>query len=276
MWDEIYNYIKNLENIIEKFDLYITYVEDNIELINKIHKYFANSKVNINIFKVENTKGADIYPFLYILDKLNLDNYDLVYKLHTKRNLETLNIKPNKEIGLNIYVGLNLWRDFLYDAILGKDNIENIINLFKNNSKIGIAGSSYLLATTNDVYTWVCHNNYEKIVKEYNFKDIKKLNFFAGTIFVIRANILKCLQYKYSISDFKCETDTRFAITAWRLECFLAYIVEAQGYKIKTISKKCTKLIMKLLSHKRTLGLYKWYLNKFILTDVIKERFYNE
>lgn len=81
LWPEIKLYLKNLE--CYNFDLFITYPEKISEEILKDIKGF---KSNVYLFNTPN-KGFDLGPFIYFLHKINLNSYDIIFKLHTKRNI---------------------------------------------------------------------------------------------------------------------------------------------------------------------------------------------
>lgn len=264
MWDEIKEYLLNLQEVSD-FDLFITCTEENIELFEKIYSSF-NSNVNIKIDLIENTKGADIYPFFYILNKINLDNYNLVYKIHTKQNFSNkIHRRLPNITNIKFYIGYKLWRIFLLEAILGKNNVIDVINLFNNNPQTGMAGFGPLLVKYRTSQHMEYPYNFDTISSEYKFKQLEEFKYYVGTIFTIRAHLLKCLQNKYTKSDFEIKTDEKFIRLAWIMEAFLGYIVEAQGYKIESIyNDKKIKFIMEFLSHKITLFLYKYYINHYI------------
>ena len=262
MWDEIKEYLLNLQEITS-FDLFITCTNDNKDLFDNIKRTF-NKNNNIYIEVIENTKGADIYPFLYIINKINLNDYDLIYKLHSKQNITNeLTCRLPSFTNTRFYIGHKIWRNLLLEAILGKNHIKKVRDAFSNN-KIGMSGFGPLLIKFNTEKYDIFPNKFEEISSKYNFKYIEDHKCYVGTIFVIRANLLKCLQNKYDISNFQTNTNEKFATITWQMEHLFGYIVEAQGYKIYNSFLNINKFIMGILSSKRTLFLYKYYLNNFI------------
>ena len=266
MWDEIKEYLLNLQEV-SAFDLFITCTEENKELFEKIYSSF-NSNINVKIDLIENIRGADIYPFFYILNKINLDNYNLVYKIHTKQNITNkIQCKIPKSTNTNIrfYIGYKLWRNFLLEAILGKNNITEVINLFNTNPQIGMVGFGPLIVKNKTNQDILHSYSFNLISSEYKFKQLEEYKCYVGTIFTIRANLLKCLQDRYTKSDFEVETSEKFVQFAYIMEGFFGYIVEAQGYKIKSMyDDSKIKFIMEFLSHKIILFLYKYYINHYI------------
>ncbi len=264
LWQEIKEYLLNLQDITG-FDLFITCCEYNEHLFKNIKLSF-NKNVNITIDIVDNKiRVADIYPFIHILNKINLDNYDLVYKIHTKQSFTNIKVKLPHFSKCRFYVGENFWRDFLINAILGKNNINKILDMFKKDKKLGCAGFYPLLITRpNDPSS---HPDFKNCNPEVNFKKIKTFQYFAGTIFVVRAEILKCLQGTLQVSDFILPATDKFSPLAYIIEVYLGFIVNAQGYKFGSTYNFIHKFILTLLSHNDLLSLYKIYANKFILQN---------
>ena len=85
-------YHNQVDYIIEKlstlnrlnYDIFITYSEKNEET----NKKFLDFDKNTRFLLVEN-KGYDIYPFLTLINKINLEKYFCVLKLHTKNHDKT-------------------------------------------------------------------------------------------------------------------------------------------------------------------------------------------
>jgi len=267
MWDEIKSYLHNLE-LYTNFDLYITLSKTNKILVNNIKSEFKKT-ININIEYIENNfYGADIYPFFHILNKINLNQYDIVYKLHTKQNFDTLKIKFPKRFNNGIYVGLSYWRKFLLNAILGRNNTIKVLNAFKNKF-IGCAGFYPLQIHLNIPDFQIPKElsdcvNYE-LIKNKNFS-----KFYGGTIFAIRSSLLIKLQNKITYENFLTKTDSsnKFGDIAYFMEAFFGHIVIANNYKFYSTYNFVHKIILKLLSNNFSKKLYCFYVNKFILDKI--------
>ncbi len=257
LWPEIKNYLSNLTKF-SNFDLYVTCNSSNQELFDDIQNSFNTSgKVNIDI--IENL-GADIYPFIYELNKINLDDYDIVFKLHTKHNVEYIKQKIN-----NCLCGKNLWRDFMLTSILSEKNIPLVIKSFKENKKIGCIGFEPLLITISNKNKEYFYNKY---VQELNLKKLKTYKFYGGTIFAIKAELLKCLQHKYYDTDFINNQNTKFPAICYAIEDLLGYIVEAQDHIFYDLHP-IQGFIIKLFSHKSIAPYIIPIINKFFFKKQI-------
>lgn len=257
MWDIFIPYLKNLEEI-SGFDLFITVTKEDREVFSKIKSSFS-SKVNIKIQIVENL-GADLYPFLEVINSIDLEQYDIIYKIHTKRDM-----KQRSKIE-NISCGLIYWREFMLNDILGKSLIKSRLQDFIDNNKLGVSGFyPYLVFVheNNSAY----HNSKSFITenKICNVSYVKDFSFYAGTIFMIRPCLLKCLQGNFDKEQFrKIDGNNKFSVYAYLMEAYLGYIVAAQDYEYKQGSK-IQKFILKLLSHRITYPLFRYYADNIIL-----------
>ena len=131
--DQLKFMIKKMKNINScNWDLYVTLVEENQKIINQIKEFKPDAKIII----VEN-RGYDVWPFLQVLNHVNLDDYDFILKFHTKNYR---NIKDFYGKGFS-------WRNFLIDALLKNKKIfANNLKIITENPDIGIIGSKVTLA----------------------------------------------------------------------------------------------------------------------------------
>ena len=81
--DFMINKLKNISNC--KWDLYVTMPVENNEIEEKLKKFKPNTKIII----VDNI-GYDIWPFIQVVQSINLDNYDYILKIHTKNYQQQL------------------------------------------------------------------------------------------------------------------------------------------------------------------------------------------
>ena len=115
--------INKTNNIPVKFDLYITIIHpQNYKQLESYIKQF--SKANYFEILIVKNKGRDVLPFLTQI-KTKYRSYKYLCHIHTK------NSKHSPELG-------NLWRNYLYNNLLGNIKIiSEILFDFEKNKKLG-------------------------------------------------------------------------------------------------------------------------------------------
>lgn len=218
-------FIKKLKNITNcNWDLFVTFVEEDKNSINKIKKFKPDT-----IFKKVENYGYDIYPFIQIIKSVNLDNYDYILKLHTKNYQEKLWLNGFKKSGY-------WWRNELVDSLL-KNKIRFIKNLnyLNKHPKTGFICSKIMLWELGSKFA---EDTYllEDELKLLDFKT-KYKKYCAGTMFFAKANIYKFLQQdNINIEKFAPSIKTKSTGTiAHTYERILTIAAIESGYKIKTI-----------------------------------------
>ena len=103
--------MKNLADV--DYDLFVTVVKSNPIIEQKIKAFNPNS----HIWIVEN-RGYDIGPFIEFLHHINLANYSLIMKIHTKNNKTGCNTYLNQH-----WLSRKLWFELLIKALLGSPNV---------------------------------------------------------------------------------------------------------------------------------------------------------
>ena len=224
--------INRLKSIHEcNWDLYVTILNEDNSVREKLLKF----KKDTCIIKVEN-RGFDILPFLQILRQVNINEYDYILKIHTKRHI---NIKGYLNgININGY----FWRDSLISSLLSnKDTFKQNLETFKNND-IGIIVNKDFLFKFNSYTKYpLPEENHllEKLKKRINIQSSFDY-FIAGSMFMARAAIFKNLiKSDISPSDFEEESESggnsTIAHTIERIFCILAI---QHGYKVFARSRQ--------------------------------------
>ena len=224
--DLIMDIINKTNNIPVKFDLYITITSPEIKsrLENDIKIY---SKTNyFEILIVEN-KGRDVLPFLKQI-KTKFKYYKYLCHIHTKKSLTA------PELG-------NLWRNYLYDNLLGNTNIvSEILYEFENNEKLGfmfpetyfgIIQQFYLL--TEGTKNWM---NFLATKLFSNYKVGELSNFPAGNMFWARIVAISQI-FSYDFSKYFPEEDDQTNDTIMHaIERIWLYLVKFNDFYYKMIS----------------------------------------
>ena len=243
MWEEIKEYLKNIGDY--PYDLFVTMVEDNQELRDKITTFHKAAK----IWVVEN-RGYDIGPFIDFLHHIDLDKYDLILKLHTK------NKTAARGNGLS-YHGLSLtrcqWRDILYQGLLGTpQNFTHNLNCFQK-EHIGMVGAPVLIEPKNKKSAEDSYKTVQRLLTEMGLPEYKNPPFVAGTMFICRASLLQPLKKRLTLQDFPLSDQTFQKETfAHAVERLFGAIIVAQGYKLasaKVDNRIMLKALINTISH---------------------------
>ena len=218
MLEEMLSYIQNLSEY--NYDLYITMVEDNKDVISKIKKAMPKA----HIVLVDN-RGFDVWPFLRVLQMVNIDDYSYIVKLHTKRNM------PVGCFINNFNTSGPRHRKFLLNFIKNKKNIKKCIDSFAKDSRLGMI-SSYKIIARAEKWDQFSHQQSLALLDKLGLsKD--NLGFVAGTMFIVRAKLMQpLLDLNLKKEDFAISERGKNSL-AHVIERFLGHIVIAQGYKIE-------------------------------------------
>jgi lipopolysaccharide biosynthesis glycosyltransferase len=202
---------------------FITVTELNPELDSEIKTVFPNTK----ILKVPNA-GYDIFPFIKVLNEVNLVDFDYIIKLHTKNARE-----PGKDRVYSIDVPGYSWRNELVNAIMGSEVIlrDNIAMLEKRKD-IGCIGARKFIFDIRE-------NNEETV---YSLKEWKEKigissgnRYIGGSMFIARAYPFERLKMGGFVEDdFKSnEQRTKdYKNLAHVIERLLGIVIENENFTI--------------------------------------------
>lgn len=210
LYSQLESYLKNIDDF--EYDLFVTMPEANADLEQSIKASFPNSKISY----VDNV-GYDVYPFVSVINECNLDEYSYVIKLHTKRNIP-------RNASLFWFYG-SKWRDSLLEFIKTKDNFKRAISYLELNKNVGMHGAKECLFSNYS-------DDPNAKVQFCKYSELKKYEFVAGSIFVVRAELLKKFKaLNLTKSDFKNSDVTHQS-------CQLAHIMERM-FGSCVVTQKC-------------------------------------
>lgn len=188
LWEELSSCIQNIVNVASEADVFVTISE----VINeydglRIREAFPNADIK----RLPN-KGFDVGPFFEVLGRIDLDSYDYVVKLHTKRN----------RFGIVNFLPLfgSQWRKMLLGFCSSVGNVRRTFSIFEKSPAVGMVGSGTLIMSPNDELTGKYSLSGSK-----NGPGMEPCNwcFIAGTMFAVRAKLLCELSSRFSIDDFQ-------------------------------------------------------------------------
>ncbi len=219
---EVLCYLKSLDG--QRYDLFVTMVEDNQEATAKIIAAYPNAHIMI----VPNY-GYDIGPFIEFLHKIDLDAYDLILKIHTKGSTSQNHTWLNGQCLDN-----KLWGHILLDVLLkDKERVQSNLAMF-DSKKVGMLSSAYCLAKEKRTYQKLLPRINQEL-KVLGLPPVQSVRFIAGTMFYARPQIFKPLLH-YTIEDFEVSASTvKEGTMAHIVERLLGILVEQAGFTIQAI-----------------------------------------
>lgn len=215
--EEIISYMKNIPY---DFDILITCVQESYQGVSKrVNEAFPDKLVDISVVP---NHGRDIGPWLLNHNK-SYFRYKYICKLHSKKSLHA--------------GGINNWRGYLYDRLLGsEEQVETIINQFKENEKLGMIYPEYS-PEIKPFIEWGSNKDIcQKFMKNIDGSECPDdlPDFPAGSMFWFRPESLKnLLQREWGLGDFPEEAGQIDATIMHAVERCLVLILNNNGYEYK-------------------------------------------
>ncbi len=218
LFEEIHKYLTNLS--AHHFDIFVTMPRENKAFLPTLRKYYPKAHVIIT----ENI-GWDIYPFIKFLNSFPVEDYDVLFKIHTKKDIPI-------EYSLNgIDLSGNLWRNYLLKAILGSPaRVEHILRIISRHHHIAMIGAQEVLITGSDNISLDLDLNALNSLMYKLRLPIRSYEFIAGSIFAIRplylTPIKKCA---FTAHDFPPYSPRDWNGLPYCLERAFGCMISSQG-----------------------------------------------
>ncbi len=221
MFYEISTYLDHFEKI--PYDLFITMPRENKPFL----PILRNKYPDANIIITENV-GFDIYPFLCFLNQIDLGAYDVIFKLHSKKDIP-INFSLN-----GIDLSGKKWRDYMFQALLGTpERVRYILQIMERHPHVGMVCAQEILV-----------RGAEQLARDIELESVqsallelkmlpREWEFAAGSVFAIRPQLLKALKKR----DFQAEEFPPYYPRDWNglpycLERVFGCMVSVQGLTI--------------------------------------------
>ena len=270
MIPEILSYIQILPP--EDYELFVTLNQKNQQTRELILK--NNPKAQIQIVS---NRGYDLAPFLSVIKQVNLNNYDFVLKLHTKRDLPAPAELPSCRFQKDE------WRNCLLGFLRSSEIFSDTLKMFEKFPQIGMISHRNLLMVSGKEDR-EANRRAAEIMQLMGLRIAKK-QFVAGTMFICRAKLMQPLQkLPYTDKDFDVPMANHQGGTlAHALERVLGWMILAQGYKIGSYEAWNLKAAIKKATYKLKRFLYRKHTNskgvthiKICKIPVYKSRIYHK
>ena len=174
-------------------------------------------------------KGYDIGPFFVeFLNKIVLSRYDYIVKLHTKRDTEKIwcHFRP--------FVGSE-WRDELLSFCNSKEAVLRTLTSFDRFPRLGMVASHRVINYSGSDSPSAVRTVRDMLQRKMSLHP-RHLVMVSGTMFAVRAELLKFCQGRFTFGDFSSagtgERAHKDYGLAGPLEFLFAMGVDAQGYVI--------------------------------------------
>ena len=168
--------------------------------------------------------GYDVGPFFEFLNRINLDDYDYVVKLHTKRD------KPLDWVNFRRFRG-GEWRRALLSFCSTIEAVRWSLRAFERDPRLGVVADRRVMDPSGIAqgdFGW----QEVGALRRLGFHPARH-TFVYGTMFMMRASLLKAVQHKVHISDFSMvdrpHVDYGLALE-W--EMALPVLAEVQGFYV--------------------------------------------
>lgn len=225
-YDQMIYFLYKLSNISGcDWELFITEARHDPE----IEKVFCRLGTRVHYIETGN-RGYDIWPFIKVMKSVDLDEYDLVMKLHTK----------NRRNGYEKINGVKLsgyqWRNELVDSLLkNKKHFRWLMDTFRKNDRLGLMCSDWMYKKISKSLPEDA-TMLDAELERLGFK-INNENFCAGTMFIARAGLYKFLQSDMISEDiFSTEARTGSdGSMAHVYERILSMVPSQYSYTVKTV-----------------------------------------
>lgn len=250
-WSLISTYLNNLGKY--KYDLVVSYVEGMhneeklADTINAIRAFKKDTKI-----LAYPNMGFDVGSFLDILRNVKLEDYDIIFKLHSKG--------INRKF-IYIYNQIFKYQDWffnLFNGVLSGINVHKTIDKLMQDPRIG------LVAAENLIVHDPLHKQHftNKIAEKLNIDILENYKYVAGTCFGIKAHLLKPIQaLNLSIQSFE-KTERGVFSLAHGMERLICACIEPAGCvldgnatrhkKYKSEVRECAKVsAIRLLTDSR-------------------------
>ena len=237
---EINEYLKNL--IPYSFDSVVTVLKGRIsrETCSLIYRKNPEAKV-----KIVEDRGLDLLPFLNEIKSVDLDEYDIVFKLQSQSTDEKF-VYAYRQLFLKKDLFVNL-----FEGILSEKNVHKTIDTLYNRTETGMVAASNLIV--RDIRP--IENLVQKIAEKKNLEFYKDYRFAAGRCFAVKADCLKYIQKLHlENNEFISTVSSRGLLFADFVERYLCISVLLQGYQIignqtNTVRRLLLKPITMLMNH---------------------------
>ena len=209
--------VRNLVSAGAEVSTFVTYPDCRDGLADTLPRFFPDAK----IIRVPNA-GYDVGPFFEVLNRIDLSNCDYVVKLHTKRD------KPVDWVNFHCFRGSG-WRRALLSFCATPAAARRSMAAFTANPKLGMIADRRVIDPSG-----IGQGDYPEWKRLRVLRGLgicpRSCTFVYGTMFMVRAELLKAIWGRVRMEDFSAIANPHVDY-GLALEWELAFpvLVESQG-----------------------------------------------
>ena len=174
--------------------------------------------------RLSDNYGYDIGPFIQVLNSVELAEYDYVVKLHTKRTLA----KSVKLPLANVAGGE--WRQLLLRFCSTEEHWKSSLECL-NHSRVGMVADARVIFSMIEDPAQFPRQGVDAAARQAGLPWCDDYHFVGGSMFAVKASLLKPLQHKFQATQFVSQNDHSVSF-AHAVERLFGYAVEAQGMAV--------------------------------------------
>lgn len=223
LWLELSDCIRNID---DPKSVIVTYVDESSVIAAR--RDFPEAS-----FLLCENRGYDIGPFLKALQSVDLSKYELVVKLHTKRDITCAWWKV---VG---YARLNgsAWRDYLLAFVKTPEAWRKTVSRFVNPT-VGMVADRHMILTREDAKKDMYVESFDLAVHELNERMQIPANregrFVGGTMFAVRASLLQPFVTEFFASEsFDLSVGHEVETRAHVIERMFGLAIGGQGLRVE-------------------------------------------
>jgi len=224
-WPEIASCLRNID---EPFDLLVTYVDESKGIPEMVSRDFPEAK-----FVLCENRGFDIWPFLKALKTVDLSEYSVLVKLHTKRDVK----RDGRPLVFNhCDFAESTWREYLLGFIRDAESWRATMARLSRPG-VGMVADRHVILRREDTPWFNTRRTMDlaiSLVRElYGVPVRHGAQFVAGTMFAARPSVFaKLLNREWTVDDFAESVHDGTEQKAHILERALGIAVTAEGMRI--------------------------------------------
>jgi len=229
MWGELAACIRNLG----KVDAVVTFVDE--AAVAEARRDLPNA----TFIRCDN-RGYDVWPFMQALAAVNLGDYDLVVKLHTKRDVEF----PYRIVIGDTWLNGPNWRNHLLAFVRTPEAWRKTLARFRQRG-VGMVADRHVIYGLGDALTDAHRNSFlkaaETLGREWGLPVGRRARFVGGTMFAARAEALRpFVAHRFTADMFAASAGHENETFAHVMERMLGLAMYGQGLRVVAFNGSVT------------------------------------